>query len=55
MEFLSLSRRRSSWQNAHSSEGQGETAVFAGYLQKDKALTLPGLLWTGYAYSTAKK
>ena len=47
MDLLSLSRRRSSWRNAHSSEEQGETAVFAGYLKKDKALTLPGHLWRG--------
>ena len=32
MKFLSLSRRRSSVQNIPSSEEQGETDVFAGYL-----------------------
>ena len=31
MEFLSLSRRRSSWRNVPSSEERGETDVFAGY------------------------
>ena len=42
MEFLSLRRRRSSWQNVPSGEEQGETAILAvyklspsaGYLQK---------------------
>ena len=32
MEFLSLRRRRSSWQNVPSGEEEGETAVFAGWL-----------------------
>ena len=32
MEFLSLSRRRSSTRNLRSGEGRGETDVFAGYL-----------------------
>ena len=31
MEFLLLSRRRSSVQNVHSGEERGETDVFAGY------------------------
>ena len=31
MEFLSLSRRRSSSRNVPSGEERGETAVFAGY------------------------
>ena len=31
MEFLSPTRRRSSWRNVLSSEGKGETTVFAGY------------------------
>ena len=33
MEFLSLSRRRSSAQNVPSSEEGGETDVFTGYLE----------------------
>ena len=32
MEFLSLSRRRSSSRNVSSREEQGETDVFAGYV-----------------------
>ena len=32
MEFLSLSRRRSSARNVPSGEERGETDVFAGYL-----------------------
>ena len=31
MEFLTLSRRRSSWRTVPGGEEQGETAVFAGY------------------------
>ena len=31
MEFLSLSRRRSSWRNVPGGEELGETAVFTGY------------------------
>ena len=31
IEFLSLSRRRSSWRNVASGEERGETAVLAGY------------------------
>ena len=31
MEFLSLSRRRSSWRNVVSAEEQEETAEFEGY------------------------
>ena len=31
MEFLSLSRKRSSARNVSSGEERGETAVFAGY------------------------
>ena len=31
MEFLTLSRRRSSWRNVPGGEEQGETAVFTGY------------------------
>ena len=35
MEFLSLSRTRSSARNVPSGEEQGETDVFAGYLQPE--------------------
>ena len=34
MEFLSLSRRRSSSRNVPSSEDRGETDVFAGYAER---------------------
>ena len=51
-EFLSLSRRRSSWRNVLSGKGQGETAVFASYspcyLQKE----LTGSIWLIYARGT---
>ena len=42
MEFLSLSRRRSSTQNIPSSEEQGETDVFAGYLPHVSTLSEKG-------------
>ena len=45
MEFLSLSRRRSSWWIV-SSEEQGETAVFAGYPPK-QALEMLWITWEG--------
>ena len=35
MEFLSLSRRRSSARNVHSGEERGEMDVFAGYESVD--------------------
>ena len=37
MEFLSLSRRRSSARNVPSGEERGETDVFAGYLEGSTA------------------
>ena len=50
MEFLSLSRRRSSTQNVPSGEEQGETDVFAGYslyfheLNKKLVVNIPQLI-----------
>ena len=38
MEFLSLSRRRSSSRNVPSGEERGETDVFAGYDLREKLL-----------------
>ena len=40
MEFLSLSRRRSSARNVPSGEERGETDVFAGYQKLSLKLTL---------------
>ena len=40
MDFLSLSRRRSSARNAPSGEERGETDVFAGYFETDLRKTI---------------
>ena len=46
MEFLSLSRRRSSARNVLSDEERGETDVFAGYLENGVMMIPKRLLLT---------
>ena len=44
MEFLSLSRRRSSARNVLSDEERGETDIFAGYIRISLSIFIEGIL-----------